>query len=112
MTTMRQEFKAWLINVQHLPEFSPSGSRSTGSDYPWRIAQICKSRSMCWETLSDNIGSIILEYDHFGDMRDTGKRSHESVINALRYFKSFVGEQPKKTNSPNSAQKRRWWSRA
>lgn len=103
---MQKEFRQWLVNVKHLNEYSPTGSRSTAIDYPWRISRICHAENLSWEQLAAYIDIIAPKYNKTGVMANIGKSSHESFINAIRYFKEFAGERTKSRTSPKTSQKR------
>ena len=107
---MRKEFKKFLIEKKNLPEFSVSGARSTASDYPFRIAHICKIENMGWDNLAANLNIIIPQYEIGGEKFGVGRRSHTSFIQALRYFRVFVREQVNVGQSSKSVQnQRKWW---
>lgn len=103
---MQKEFRQWLVNVKHLNEYSPTGSRSTAIDYPWRISRICQVENIGWEQLAADIDIIAPKYNKSGVMGDIGKSSHESFINAIRYFKEFAGEWRKNHTTQKTSQKR------
>ena len=103
---MKKEFRQWLVEVKHLNEYSPAGSRSTAIDYPWRIGHICKVEGINWEQLALDIDIIAPKYNKNGVMGDVGKSSHESFINAIRYFKEFAGKRSENKTSPKTSQKR------
>lgn len=86
---MQAEFKNWLIS-QGFKEYSASGNRSTVLDYLFRINKICQEEGLTWVMLSNNIDLILPLYETGGEKHQFGKRSHESVLNALRNFKKFA----------------------
>ena len=104
---MRKEFKKFLIETKHLPEFSVSGARSTSADYPWRISHICnKIEKIGWETLCLTINEILPQYEMGGEKFGIGKQSHTSFIQALRYFREFsvMLKQPQQSKT-----RRKWF---
>ena len=86
---MKIEFKNWLVSKGY-KEFSASGNRSTAIDYPGRIERVCMLEKLTWDGLAKNISKILPQYETAGEKQTIGKRSHESVVNALRQFKKFI----------------------
>ena len=106
---MRNEFKTFLIS-KGMTARSANGSRGTSSDYAWRIFNIIKNEKLgSWEVLAQNLNVILPKYMPGGEFQDYGKRSHESFINALRYFREFVGNRLNQPKTPAAHQKRRFW---
>jgi hypothetical protein len=87
---MKKEFRKWLAESEHLPEYSISGSRSTAIDYAYRIGRVARNENMTLEDLAVNVISVLSKYERTGDNSNFGKMSHESVLNALRYFKKYT----------------------
>jgi hypothetical protein len=87
---MKNEFRKWLAESEHLPEYSLSGSRSTAIDYAYRIGRVARNENMTLEDLAVNVSVILPKYEHAGEQQTFGKSSHESVLNALRYFKKYT----------------------
>jgi hypothetical protein len=104
---MRKEFKKWLIEIKNLPEFSPSGSRSTAPDYAWRISKILRIENLCWDDMLTEVHVILPQYER-GDKRAFGKEGHESALNALRYFRIFAAEKQAESKKVTQASQKRW----
>ena len=86
---MQVEFKNWLVS-QGFKEYADSGARSTALDYMGRVARVCAFEKLTWNQLSETIDNVLPQYEHVGDKSIIGKKSHESVVNALRHFKTFA----------------------
>lgn len=76
-----QEFKVYL-EKQGL-------KANTVVDYYSRVLRIAKAEKLTIDNLAKNITKIIVDYDKKGKKQDIGKRSHSSVINALKHFLKF-----------------------
>ena len=81
---MLNEFKNWLLNQNYTP--------NTSEDYKSRIERLCRKEKMTLEHLVKNITLIMPDYEKNGKKSNYGKRSHDTVINALRRFKTFLAE--------------------
>ena len=81
---MLQNFKIYLLNQNYKP--------LTAEDYQGRIERLCRKEKMNLDTLVKNITSILPEYEKTGKKHAYGKRSHSSVLNALRRFSEFLAE--------------------
>ncbi|MFA6808376.1 MAG: hypothetical protein WCR27_05235 [Eubacteriales bacterium] len=86
---MEKQFEEYLINNGY-KQTTPSGNPSTVYNYIKRIDNICEWENITWEQLANNIQIILPQYDIEGIKEDLGKKSHSSVINALRRFSEFV----------------------
>lgn len=76
-------------------EFSLNGSPSTVYDYVGRIERVClNDEKITMRELALSIDTVLPKYEYCGSKRQIGKRSHESVLNALRQFKKFVHSYP------------------
>lgn len=104
---MRKMFMKYLGENHNMTLVSPSGSRGSSQDYAFRVAHICKIENIGWETLAANINVILPKYERGGEQKEQGKRSHESYINALKYFRLYVGEQVANKTTPKT-QNKRW----
>lgn len=69
---------------------NPAGNPSTVYDYAKRIDKVCEWENTTWEGLSQNIGTILAQYDTGGIKEDLGHKSNNAVINALRRFSEFL----------------------
>ena len=81
---MLNEFKDWLLSQKYKP--------LTAEDYKDRIERLLTKEKMNLDTLIKNITSILPEYEKTGKKSSYGKRSHSSVLNALRRFSEFLAE--------------------
>ncbi len=86
---MQNKFKQYLIS-KNFREYAASGARSTVFDYVGRIQRVCAFEKITFEELKTQINEILPQYEAIGEKSMIGKRSHESVVNALRHFKSFA----------------------
>lgn len=85
-----RDFKNWLIDNGY-KEYTPSGLPSTVFDYVKRINFIINEEHYSsWEDVINNIDSLIDLYGEHGAKSELGKKSHNSVISALRRFKEFL----------------------
>ena len=78
---MLQRFKNWLIENNY--------KLNTAKDYQGRITRLCKYENISLETLTQNINTILPQYE-FGEKYSYGSRSHTSVKQALRHFNKFL----------------------
>ncbi len=85
---MINQYKQYLIS-RKFREFTPSGNRSTVFDYVGRIQRVCAFEELTLNQLAEKIDEILPQYEFTGEKSMIGKRSHESVVNALRHFKAF-----------------------
>ena len=81
---MLNEFKTWLLSQKYKP--------TTAEDYQGRIERLCRKEKMNLDTLVKNIATILPEYESNGKKSSYGKRSHTSVRQALRRFKTFLAD--------------------
>lgn len=86
---MKKQFEQYLINKEYATT-TKSGRPSTVYDYLKRIDKVCKRENITWENLFENINDIITLYNIGGSKENLGKKSHNSVINALKRFSEFV----------------------
>ena len=81
---MLNNFKTYLLNQNYKP--------LTAEDYKGRIERLLAKENFTLEHLVKNITSILPEYEKTGKKHAYGKRSHSSVLNALRRFSEFLAE--------------------
>lgn len=81
---MLNNFKTYLLNQNYKP--------LTAEDYKGRIERLLAKEKINLDTLIKNITSILPEYEKTGKKHAYGKRSHSSVLNALRRFSEFLAE--------------------
>lgn len=81
---MLNSFKNWLLENNYKP--------STALDYEMRIERLCRNEAITLEHLAQNIAEILPLYENTGEKSSYGKRSHTSVKQALRRFKTFLTE--------------------
>ena len=67
-------------------------SNLTSIDYPARLERLCRKEKFSYEHLAQHIAEIMPQYERDGEKSSYGKRSHSSVINALRRFAEFLSE--------------------
>lgn len=67
-------------------------SSTTSLDYPMRLDRLCRKEKITFELLAQHLAEIMPEYEKTGKKSSYGKRSHSSVINALRRFAEFLSE--------------------
>ena len=82
---MLNEFKTWLLSQHYTP--------STAADYTGRIERLCQKENITLEALIKNLSKIMPDYDKNGKKQAYGRRSHSSVLNALRQFEKFIATQ-------------------
>ena len=79
---MLKEFENWLLEQNYKP--------TTAADYHGRIERLCRKEEFTLAYLMENISSILPQYETIGEKSSYGKRSHTSVIQALRKFQMFI----------------------
>lgn len=67
-------------------------SNLTSIDYPARLERLCRKEKFSYEHLAQHIAEIMPQYERDGKKSSYGKRSHSSVINALRRFAEFLSD--------------------
>ena len=88
---MLERFKNYLIEEGYR-EYTQSGNLSTVYDYCKRINKVCEEEKCTLDELAFNIDKIVKKYDVGGEKEKSGRTSHNSVINALKRFKEFLGK--------------------
>lgn len=86
---MRNKFETYLVN-QGYKKTTPSGRPSTTYDYIKRIDYVCRQENVDWQSLANRIDSIVQLYGKGGPKEALGKKSHSSVVNALKRFEEFI----------------------
>ncbi len=86
---LEKRFEKYLIE-QGYKKTTPSGHPSTVYAYIKSINNICEWENITINSLADNIGRIVSEYDIGGAKEEYGYKSHNTVINALKSFERFV----------------------
>ena len=64
----------------------------TSIDYTARLERLCRKEKISYEHLAQYLNEIMPQYENTGKKSSYGKRSHSSVINALRRFAEFLSE--------------------
>lgn len=67
-------------------------SNLTSIDYPARLERLCRKEKISYEHLAQHLAEIMPQYERTGNKSSYGKRSHSSVINALRRFAEFLSD--------------------
>ena len=67
-------------------------SQLTSIDYPARLERLCRKEKISYEHLAQHLAEIMPQYDKNGKKECYGRRSHSSVLNALRRFAEFLSE--------------------
>lgn len=81
---MQKQFEQYLQSKNY---------RSTTSiDYPARLERLCRKEKISYEHLAQHLAEIMPQYERTGRKSSYGKRSHSSVINALRRFAEFLSD--------------------
>ena len=86
-------FEAWLLDNNYKP--------TTAVDYPDRLRRLCEREKISYKHLAQHIYQIMPEYEKTGKKSSYGRRSHSSVLNALRRFAEFLSEANIKFESAN-----------
>ena len=81
---MQKQFEEYLLAKNYRP--------TTCVDYPARLERVCRKEKISYEHLAQHIYEIMPQYENTGKKSSYGKRSHSSVINALRRFAEFLSE--------------------
>ena len=81
---MQNEFEEYLQAKNYKP--------TTSIDYPARLERLCRKEKISYEHLPQHLAEIMPQYERTGNKSSYGKRSHSSVINALRRFAEFLSD--------------------
>ena len=81
---MQKQFEQYLQSKNYKP--------TTSIDYPARLERLCRKEKISYEYLAGHLNEIMPQYERTGKKSSYGKRSHSSVINALRRFAEFLSE--------------------
>lgn len=81
---MQKQFEEYLQSKNYRP--------TTSIDYPARLERLCRKEKISYELLAQHLAEIMPEYEKTGKKSSYGKRSHSSVINALRRYAEFLSE--------------------
>ena len=81
---MQKQFEQYLLNKNYRP--------TTCVDYPARLERLCRKEKISYEHLAQHLAEIMPQYEKSGKKSFYGKRSHSSVINALRRFAEFLSD--------------------
>ena len=81
---MQKQFETWLLAKNYKP--------TTAIDYPARLERLCRKEKFDYEHLAQHLAEIMPQYEKNGKKSSYGKRSHSSVLNALRRFSEFLAE--------------------
>ena len=90
---MQKQFEQYLLAKNYSP--------LTSIDYPARLERLCRKEKISYEHLAQHLPEIIPQFDKNGKKSSYGKRSHSSVINALRRFSEFLSEASAAVESAN-----------
>ena len=81
---MQKQFEEYLLAKNYKP--------TTSIDYPARLERLCRKEKISYEHLAQHIYEIMPQYENTCKKSSYGKRSHSSVINALRRFAEFLSD--------------------
>ena len=81
---MQKQFEEYLQSKNYRP--------TTSIDYSARLERLCRKEKISYEHLAQHIYEIMPQYENTGKKSSYGKRSHSSVINALRRFAEFLSD--------------------
>jgi len=81
---MQKQFEEYLLAKNY--------SSLTSIDYPARLERLCRKEKISYEHLAQNLADIMPQYDRNGKKSSYGRRSHSSVLNALRRFAEFLSD--------------------
>ena len=81
---MQKQFEQYLLAKNYSP--------LTSFDYPSRLDRLCRKEKISYEHLAQHLAEIMPQYERTGNKSSYGKRSHSSVINALRRFAEFLSD--------------------
>lgn len=71
--------------------YTQNGHPSTAYDYVKRIENVIAWENYeGWSDVKENINDLVIEYGVGGQKEELGKKSHNSVISALRRFSEFT----------------------
>jgi site-specific recombinase XerD len=81
---MQKQFEEYLLAKNYSP--------LTSIDYPARLERLCRKEKFSYEHLAQHLAEFMPQYDKNGKKECYGRRSHSSVLNALRRFAEFLSE--------------------
>ena len=81
---MQKQFEQYLLAKNYSP--------LTSIDYPSRLDRLCRKEKISYEHLAQHLAEIMPQFERTGKKASYGKRSHSSVINALRRFAEFLSD--------------------
>ena len=81
---MQKQFEQYLLAKNYSP--------LTSFDYPSRLDRLCRKEKISYEHLAQHLPEIMPQFERTGKKASYGKRSHSSVINALRRFAEFLSD--------------------
>ena len=81
---MQKQFEEYLQSKNYRP--------TTSIDYPARLERLCRKEKISYEHLAQHLAEIMPQYERTGNKSSYGKRSHRSVINALRRIAEFLSD--------------------
>ena len=82
--TMQKQFEEYLLAKNYRP--------TACVDYPARLERLCRKEKISYEHLAQHLNEIMPQCEKTGKKSSYGKRSHSSVINALRRFAEFLSD--------------------
>ena len=85
------DFENYLINAGYKEE-TDDGVPSTVYSYLNAVESVRTEEGISWDTLKNNISSIVPKYDEGGAKELIGAKSNRTVINALKRFAEFAGK--------------------
>ena len=84
-----ESYEEYLIKAGYSLE-TDSGNPSTVYAYANAVQAVIDEEGITWNTLQNNISTIVKKYDIGGAKETFGCKSNKTVINALRRFEEFV----------------------
>ena len=81
---MQKQFEEYLLAKNYSP--------LTSIDYSARLERLCRKEQISYEHLAQHLAEIMPQYDKNGKKSSYGRRSHSTVINALKRFSEFLAD--------------------
>ena len=86
----KEDFISYL-KKEGYKEWSQKGNETTIKSYVYSIERVMKIEQVdTWSEFTDHIQDCLFKYGEYGEMRDFGKESNSTVINALKRFMEFL----------------------
>ena len=87
--SLADDFYDFLIGVKRCKEYTPSGRKSTAYSYQNAVDKVRRWEDCSWDDLPCVIDMLVEDYSRTGAKADLGKKSNNTIFNALAAFREF-----------------------